>query len=275
VAGGSSPDKFLLFFEEGFIPQPLVHSPFTLDHMIVEDCSDEDNYDEDEVDYSTSRGSSKLFRSPVPPSTGNNLAVPPTSVSRVPPVCGSGKSVAAAATSLQERSPPVPASIPSLAVAEPNIPTVVSPPTEASPSDISHPTAPVEKWRDLFATNRSTITGPKLPHFSSSCDDLPCDLFSDDLDNNYDVWQLCIVGYIAGKSPSFKALNNIISSSWKCEASLTIHESGWLVYRFTNVDDKLVVLAKGPYLIYGRPLIIKAMPEYFDFGTDEMSCVTK
>jgi hypothetical protein len=54
---------------------------------------------------------------------------------------------------------------------------------------------------------------------------------------------------------------------------LAIHESGWLVYRFKNVDDKLVVLANGPYLIYGRPLIIKAMPEYFDFGTDKMSCV--
>jgi hypothetical protein len=90
-------------------------------------------------------------------------------------------------------------------------------------------------------------------------------LSSADLDNNYDVWQLCIVGYIAGKSPGFKALENIISSSWKCEASLTIHESGWLVYKFNNVDDKLVVLANGPYLIYGRPLIIKAMPEYFDF----------
>ncbi|KAJ6874258.1 hypothetical protein NC651_032927 [Populus alba x Populus x berolinensis] len=61
--------------------------------------------------------------------------------------------------------------------------------------------------------------------------------------------------------------------SWKCEASLAIHEFGWLVYIFKNVDDKLVVLANGPYLIYGRPLILKVMPEYFDFGTDEMSCV--
>jgi hypothetical protein len=158
-------------------------------------------------------------------------------------------------------------------VADHNLLTVVSSPTTASHSGTSHSTAPVEKWRDLFATNRNTITGPKLPYFSSSCNDLPCDLSSDDLDNNYDVWQLCIVGYVAGKSPGFKALENIISSSWKCEASLTIHESGWLVYRFNNVDDKLVVLANGPYLIYGRPLIIKAMPEYFDFGTDEMSCV--
>jgi hypothetical protein len=276
MVGGSSPDKFLIFAEEGSVPQPFVPSPSTPDHVIVEDCSDEDDYDEDEVDYSASGGSSKFFRSLVPPPTGNNLDVNLTSVLRVSPLCGSGKSVAASATSLKKGPFPVPVphhNIPSLAVADHNLLTVVSSPIAASHSGTSHSTAPVEKWRDLFATNRNTITGPKLPHFSSSCNDLPCDLSSDDLDNNYDVWQLCIVGYVAGKSPGFKALENIISSSWKCEASLTIHESGWLVYRFNNVDDKLVVLANGPYLIYGRPLIIKAMPEYFDFGTNEMSCV--
>ncbi|KAL9343394.1 hypothetical protein Peur_063825 [Populus x canadensis] len=61
-------------------PPPLLPSPPILTPSptaVAEDCSDEDNYDEDEVDYSTSGGSSKLFRSPVPPSTGNNLAVLP------------------------------------------------------------------------------------------------------------------------------------------------------------------------------------------------------
>jgi len=275
VAGGSSPDKFLIFAEEVSVPQQIVSSPSTPDHVLVEDCSDEDDYDEDEVDYSASGGSSKFFRSPVPLSTSHNLHVPPNSASRVSPLSGFGQSVVPAATSLKKGLSPVPAlqpNSPGLAVADQNLPSVVSSPAEASHSGTSP--APVEKWRDLFASNRNTITGPKLPHFSSSsCDDLPCDLSSDDLDNNYDVWQLCIVGYVAGKSPGFKALSNIISSSWKCEASLAIHESGWLVYRFKNVDDKLVVLANGPYLIYGRPLIIKAMPEYFDFGMDEMSCV--
>ncbi|KAJ6863822.1 hypothetical protein NC651_034584 [Populus alba x Populus x berolinensis] len=65
----------------------------------------------------------------------------------------------------------------------------------------------------------------------------------------------------------------ISQSSWKCDATLSIHESGWLVYKFKNIDDKLAVLANGPYLIYGRPLILKAMPEYFSFGKDEMACV--
>jgi hypothetical protein len=240
--------------------------------VLVEDCSDEDDYDEDEVDYSASGGSSKFFRSPVPPSTGTNL----NSVSRVSSLCGSGQPVVPTTTSTKKGPFPMPThqhSIPGLAVADPNLPSVVSPLAEASHSSTSHSLAPVEKWQDLFASNRNTITGSKLLPFSSSCDDLPCDLSFDDLDNNYDVWQLCIVGYVAGKSPGFKALSNIISSFWKCEASLTIHESGWLVYRFTNIDDKLAVLANGPYLIYGWPLIIKAMPEYFDFGTDEMSCV--
>jgi len=276
VAGGSSPDKFLIFAEEVFVPQQIVSSPSTPDHVLVEDYSDEDAYDEDEVDYSASGGSSKFFHSPVPLSTGHNLDVTLNSVSRVSPLCGSGQSVVPAATSMKKGPSPVPVlqpNSPGLAVADHNLPTVVSSPVEASHSGTSHSPAPVEKWRDLFAYNRNTITGPKLPHFSSSCNDLPCDLSPDDLDNNYDVWQLCIVDYVASKSPGFKALSNIISSSWKCEASLAIHESGWLVYRFKNVDDKLVVLASGPYLIYGRPLIIKAMPEYFDFGTDEMPCV--
>lgn len=81
------------------------------------------------------------------------------------------------------------------------------------------------------------------------------------------------MGYVAGKSPGFKALSSIISSTWWCEASLAIYEFDWLVYKFKHVDNKLVVLANGPYLVYDRPLIIKAMPEYFDFGTAEMSDV--
>ncbi|KAJ6874257.1 hypothetical protein NC651_032927 [Populus alba x Populus x berolinensis] len=120
-----------------------------------------------------------------------------------------------------------------------NLTNVISSPLEDSHPGTSHSPAPVEKWQDLFASNHNTITGPRLPHFSSSCNDLPCDF------------------------------------SWKCEASLAIHEFGWLVYIFKNVDDKLVVLANGPYLIYGRPLILKVMPEYFDFGTDEMSVLVE
>nr|TKR85165.1 hypothetical protein D5086_0000250180 [Populus alba] len=276
VAGGSSPDKFLFFAEEGAVPQSIVSSPSTPDHVIVEDCFEEEDFEDDEVDYSASGDNPSFFHSPLPPSTRHNVDINPNSASRVSPISESGHSVIPEPSPTKRRSssvPPLQHISPGHDGVDHNIPNVISSPTEAPHSGAPQSPAPVEKWRDLFATNHSTTTGPKLPHFSASCNDLPCDLFPDDLDNNYNVWELCIVGYVAGKSPGFKALNNIISSSWKCDATLSIHESGWLVYRFKNTDDKLAVLANGPHLIYGRPLILKAMPEYFNFGRDEMSCV--
>ena len=37
--------------------------------------------------------------------------------------------------------------------------------------------------------------------------------------------------------------------------------------------DKFVVLSGGLYLVYGWPLILKSMPEFFDFSTGDMSTV--
>ncbi|KAJ6888330.1 hypothetical protein NC652_029395 [Populus alba x Populus x berolinensis] len=95
----------------------------------------------------------------------------------------------------------------------------------------------------------------------------------EDLDSNCDLWKSCVVGYVDGKFPGYKALHDIVTNTWQCEASLTFHDSGWLVYKFNSVDDKLAVLASGPYLVYGRPLILKAMPEYFNFSYEEMTRV--
>ncbi|KAL3583862.1 hypothetical protein D5086_014923 [Populus alba] len=69
LAGGSSPDKYLICLEKNeVIVAEKAISPSTADHVLVEDCSDCDAFEEDEVDYSISEyasgGSSKFFRSP-------------------------------------------------------------------------------------------------------------------------------------------------------------------------------------------------------------------
>ncbi|KAH8479800.1 hypothetical protein H0E87_031699, partial [Populus deltoides] len=163
VAGGSSPDKFLFLAEDESVLQQIVSSPSTPDHVFVEDCSDEDDYDEDEVDYSTSGGSSKFFRSPVPPSTGSNSAGTPHSASKASSLCDPGQSSRPVASPVTKGPSPVPApqlNTPDLAVAEHNPPAVASSPAEApnSGTSLSPAPAPAEKWRDLFASNRSTIT---------------------------------------------------------------------------------------------------------------------
>jgi len=82
---------------------------------------------------------------------------------------------------------------------------------------------------------------------------------------------LYVVGYIAGKFPSYKALTNLIATTWKYAASLIIHDSRWLIFKFDFEEDKLAVLYGGSYLVFRRPLVLKPMLEYFDFAPIEMT----
>jgi hypothetical protein len=49
-----------------------------------------------------------------------------------------------------------------------------------------------------------------------------------------------------------------------------MHDSGWLIFKFTSELDMLAVLNGGPYHVFGRLLILKHMPDYFDFDTAAM-----
>ncbi|KAJ6889634.1 hypothetical protein NC652_030383 [Populus alba x Populus x berolinensis] len=93
VAGGSSPDKFVFFAEEGAVHQPIVPSPSTPDHIIVEDCSDQEDFEDEEVDYSASGEYPCSFHSPLPTSTRKIVDINPNSASRVSPISESGHSV--------------------------------------------------------------------------------------------------------------------------------------------------------------------------------------
>ena len=136
------------------------------------------------------------------------------------------------------------------------------------------PSAPhSSKWRDLFFSNRSTVSCTKLQNFSLNHLSRTCVISPEDIQPQFEVWKFCAVGYVSGKSPGFRALHSIISNVWKCEATLTIHESGWLVYRFKTEEDKLTILRGGPYLVYGRPLVLRPMTQFFDFSSAEMSRV--
>ena len=109
LAGGSSPDKYLICAEKNeFIVAENAISPSTADHVLVEDCSDCDAFEEDEVDYSISEyasgGSSKFFCSPTPIPAIGKLDLPPGEELEAPPpqpIGDSGKSASNAEPLLQ------------------------------------------------------------------------------------------------------------------------------------------------------------------------------
>ncbi|KAK4397504.1 hypothetical protein Sango_1587000 [Sesamum angolense] len=93
-------------------------------------------------------------------------------------------------------------------------------------------------------------------------------LESDDLTDVRAKLGFCIVGYIASKFPGMQAIR-ALSKTWG--ASFQQHDSGWLVFRFARDDDRQRILAGGPYFIYGGPLLLKPMPDCFEFKEDDIS----
>jgi len=69
------------------------------------------------------------------------------------------------------------------------------------------------KWLDLFTSNRSFAGCPKLMHISEISSAKNCTLLDEDLNSSCDVWNLCIVGYVVGKFPGYKALNSNITNT--------------------------------------------------------------
>ena len=141
----------------------------------------------------------------------------------------------------------------------------------SSPTTVANAKPKMGPWRNLFADNRAANSSTLLSHFSQISESKFCILAEED--TPCDEWKRCLIGYVAGKYPGFGALKSIIGNTWKCDATLSIHENGWLVYEFKDENDKMAVLNGGPYLIYGRPLMLKSMPEFFDFSKNDMSSV--
>ena len=165
---------------------------------------------------------------------------------------------------------PSPPLFPPLAGPVPGPPSSGCPPSTTVVAGSSPPSGG-KVWTYLFSTSKSSTPCTKLQNFSLNHLTKTCTISPEDFLPQFEVWNLCAVGYVSGKSPGYKALNGIISSVWKCEASLTIHASGWLIYRFSREEDKSSVLRGGPNLVYGRPFILKPMTKFFDFSSEEMA----
>ncbi|KAL2246328.1 UNVERIFIED_CONTAM: Retrovirus-related Pol polyprotein from type-2 retrotransposable element R2DM, partial [Sesamum indicum] len=118
----------------------------------------------------------------------------------------------------------------------------------------------------LFSTNRRLTDENKLSMFE--LDDGPLTLEPNDMLDVRSKLGFCLVGYIAGKFPGLKAIR-ALSQSWG--SSFQQHESGWLIFRFAREQDRQRILSGGPYFIYGRPLLLKHMPDCFEFKEDDIS----
>ncbi|KAJ6372110.1 hypothetical protein OIU76_026576 [Salix suchowensis] len=94
----------------------------------------------------------------------------------------------------------------------------------------------------------SSSSCPKLKFYADLSDADACTLLAEDLDVKCAMWKPRLIGYVSSKFPGYKALSAVIANSFNCE---------W----------------EAPYLVFGRPLMLREMPEFFNFNSTEMSTI--
>ncbi|GFS28741.1 hypothetical protein Acr_00g0003640 [Actinidia rufa] len=120
---------------------------------------------------------------------------------------------------------------------------------------------------NLFAGNRIPENGLKLQQIEVGNEPLKFE------EENVpkDDWNHCLMGYFSGRFPGKKAIQQLVLS-WKEKVSLHYHSSGWIVFKFDNLEGRDNTLQGGPYMVFGRPLLLKILPDYFSFKYEELSC---
>ena len=97
--------------------------------------------------------------------------------------------------------------------ASPAKPSGVDPPKTEAIGKPHSPSSTNGRWRDLFSSNRNTSICSKLMHFSHYNAIPSCPFLEEDLDHSSDDWKLCVVGYVSGKFPRYRALHSIIGNT--------------------------------------------------------------
>ncbi|GFZ13128.1 hypothetical protein Acr_23g0015130 [Actinidia rufa] len=117
-------------------------------------------------------------------------------------------------------------------------------------------------------SNRLPSVGSKLE--LSEREDGPIPIDEDEVQLSWNTWQFCLVGYFGGRFSGKMALKQIMDA-WRVKVKAHHHNSGWIVFQFESEDIQMKVLENGPYMIYGRPLMLKVMSQTFNFKKEEIS----
>ncbi|KAL0378725.1 UNVERIFIED_CONTAM: hypothetical protein Sradi_3178000 [Sesamum radiatum] len=121
-------------------------------------------------------------------------------------------------------------------------------------------------YAGLFSTNRRLMDEKKLRKIEDKDETLKLD--TNDLIDFRSKLGHCLVGYIAGKFSGLKAIG-ALSKSWG--ATFQLQASGWLVFKFATEEDMQRIVTGGPYLVFGRQLMLKSITACFGFQEDDIS----
>lgn len=84
------------------------------------------------------------------------------------------------------------------------------------------------------------------------------------------TWGYALIGYFPTPHPGKEGLDRILKS-WKTNVRVIPNTHRWITFVFSSTAERDRVLCGGPYVVYGRTLLLKVLSPWFKFGADELT----
>lgn len=145
-----------------------------------------------------------------------------------------------------------------------------------------------EKWNSLFESIEPNLTlsfeKPDSTHHGSVAK-----LSKDDMAE--ERWKNTLVGYFIGIKPQISVVRTELTNAWRSQHGVLFANlgKGFIMFKFQNPEECQRLLEKGPWFLFGHPLIleresallnyqkeeIKSMPAWVKFSNLNLSCYTQ
>ena len=129
-----------------------------------------------------------------------------------------------------------------------------------------------EPWVNMFKNNRVANNGMQLNYFPPQIvnGETMVQLEGKEVLDEEAKWKCALIAYVVGECPAYNVMNRYIMMNWSKagKPTLFLHEEGYFIVKFQNMEDMNEILFLGPYTINNRPIIVKQWCSDFDFGKE-------
>ncbi|GAA0173731.1 hypothetical protein LIER_27288 [Lithospermum erythrorhizon] len=128
------------------------------------------------------------------------------------------------------------------------------------------------KFSKVIKDNRLVGNGLKLEHYDLMENEDDVVLDENDEIPFVETWGYCLIGFFTGPFPGRQALNSLVNS-WHVKCRIIPYAKGWTAFRFTSDEDRFNVFNGGPYLDFGKTLMLRLVDAGVIIGDDLFTSV--
>ena len=126
-----------------------------------------------------------------------------------------------------------------------------------------------EPWVNMVKNNRVANNGMQLNYFPPQIvnGETMVQLEGKEVQEEEAKWKCALIAYVVDECPGYNVMNRYIMMNWSKagKPTLFLHEEGYFIVKFQNMEDMNEILFSGPYTINNMPIILKQWCSDFDF----------